>query len=68
MAPGVSKGLKRYIKLPMVTQLCLAGAQCGISLSLMKWFTELLAQGNLGATEKSLLVVTITIAAVSALL
>jgi len=40
ISPGVSKHLKRFIKVPMVSQLSLAGIQAGVAVSSLKWFTE----------------------------
>jgi len=68
VAPAVNKHLKRFVKIPMVAQLSLAGIQAGVSMSSLKWFGEVVTQGTYGPQEYWIISVTAFIAVCSAIL
>ena len=68
IAPGTSRQLKRFVKAPMVSQLCMAGIQAGITSSFFKWFGEIMAQGKFEPDDIWIATVCLVIAVASSLL
>ena len=74
VAPNVSNNLKRFLKVPLLSELSLAGIQAGITSVSSKWISELIVQFQEenreisleSGSENLLLVYSIIILAISA--
>ena len=74
MAPDISIHLKRFLKVPLLSELSIAGIQAGMSSVSSKWLSELIVQFQAehreitleSGSENLLLVYSIIILAISA--
>ena len=74
VAPNVSNNLKRFLKIPLISELSLAGIQAGMTSVSSKWLSELIVQFQEehreitleSGSENLLLVYSIIILAISA--